>query len=313
MGLRVAVVGAGLMGGHHARNLAALPEVQLVAVVDPDRPRAEALAASVGAEPLFEVGALAGRVDAAIVATPAELHAPVARHLLEQGVHLLVEKPLATQLEDAAELYALAARRGLVLQVGHLLRFHAGFQALATLAPAPRRVLARRIVPGARDVGVSVLMDLMVHDLDLALRLVGEYPSACSARGLGEAGREDEVEVELAFPSGASASLLASRVRPGAERSLLAEGEGGSARLDFLEPASLSVERAGQMRSNTSFPAVNPLRAQLSAFVERVRLGSGAPEPAAELALLELAFTLQSALGSPRQAVTAPDRRSPIM
>lgn len=296
MELRVGLVGAGLMGGHHARNLVTLPGVRLVAVADVDRGRSEALARAVGAEPAFAAEALLGRVDAVVIATPAARHAEHTRLFLEAGAHVLVEKPLATSLEDARAAFALAGARGLVLQGGQLLRYHGAVRALLDEGVVPARLEARRLVQSDRALDVSVLMDLMVHDLDLALQLIGERPVEAAAWGLGPPGREDEVEARLRFPSGAEATLLASRARPSAERSLWVEGEGTSARLNFVEPCSLRVSRPGHSEVERPFLGENPLRAQLAEFVGRVRGQPSRFSPAADLDLLDLALHLQRTL-----------------
>ena len=296
MALRVGLVGAGLMGGHHARNLARTPTVRLVAVADPVLERARALAEPLGAAAESSAEALLGRVDAVVIAAPAETHTVLTRQYLEAGVHVLVEKPVATTLAEAEQSFALAAARGLVLQVGHLLRYHRGVGEMLGFGLQPERLEARRLMRTERGHDVSALMELMVHDLDLVLQLVGQAPVEACSWGRGPRGREHEVEVRLRFPSGASARLLASRVSDTPQRRLdLACGEDALA-LDFLEPCTLVHHRGGQLVSSRSFEGENPLAAQLAHFAARC-LGSGsALDPRVDLDLLALALRLQAAM-----------------
>src|SRR5687768_6073302 len=145
--IRTAVVGCGHFGRYHAEKFAASPAAELVAVVDREHPRAEALAARFGALPFDDAGALAGRVEAASVAVPTQAHCEVASRLLEAGIHVLVEKPIAASLAEADALIALAAARGRVLQVGHLERFNAAVLALADVLARPLFIESHRLAP----------------------------------------------------------------------------------------------------------------------------------------------------------------------
>lgn len=277
--LRAGVVGAGVMGANHARNLASLPDVRLVAVADPDLERARTLAAApgvagLGVEALADPELLFERVDLVVIASPASSHARLARAALLAGLHTLVEKPLATTLPEAESLLELARDRGLVLQGGQLLRFHGGVERLSAGVKAPNRLVARRVGRARRVQDVGVILDLLIHDLDLTLLLLGEEPSAVRASGYGAPGHEDHVEVELSFPSGASARLTAGRDSERTERTLELRSAAGAARLDFAD-----------------HPDENPLLAQLRHFVDCAR--GAAPRFPVEQDLRALALALR--------------------
>ncbi len=233
--LRVAVIGAGRLGGFHAQKLAARRDVELLAVVDPLPENRERTAAACGALALENFHSLLGRLDAAILATPATTHYALAAELLQAGVHLLVEKPLCTGREEATRLVALAQRRGLVLQVGHVERFNPAFQAAAAAIHRPRLVEARRaggFTFRAADVGV--VFDLMVHDIDLVLSLFGRLPKKIEAAGLSLLGRhEDVANVRLEFDDDAVAVLSAARISREAERRMRIWAANGFAEADL--------------------------------------------------------------------------------
>ena len=202
--MKVAVIGAGHMGRYHAEKFARLPGVELVAVVDPDPARAQ----------LSDYRKVLGSVQAAVIAVPTHLHHEVARACLEKGVHVLVEKPIAATLEEADDLVALAAQRKLVLQVGHVQRFSGAFQALARRVDRALYIDAERLAGfKQRGAEVNVILDLMIHDLDLALSLAHAEVSAVSACGFRVLTNDiDIASARVEFANGCVADLTASRV-----------------------------------------------------------------------------------------------------
>ena len=232
--LKIAVVGAGRLGGFHAQKLLALPQVELAAVVDPDPAARERLAGACNCLALAEHAPLLGHVDAAVIASPTRLHHAIARDFLRAGTHLLVEKPLAATADEAEELVRLArdhadqrrpalrdgARtvpgggRRLVLQVGHVERFNPALTAVTAHLGQPRYIEAVRTSGFTfRSMDVGVVLDLMIHDIDLVLSLVGELPRRVEAMGTALLGRhEDVAHARLEFPGGCAATLVASRV-----------------------------------------------------------------------------------------------------
>src|SRR5436190_13258367 len=182
--IRVGVVGLGAFGSHHARHYAAQAGARLVAVADSDVPRAYAAAEQYGAAAYRDHRGLIGKVDAASVTVPAALHHEVARDLIDAGIHVLVEKPLAADRESAADLVAHATRTGVTLQVGHIERFSPAFRALAERVRAPRLMsFVRHTVWQGRGADVDVVRDLMIHDIDLAVTLAGTPVVSIAASG----------------------------------------------------------------------------------------------------------------------------------
>jgi predicted dehydrogenase len=217
--LRVGVAGAGHFGRYHALKVAASKRSQLAGIFDTDQERAktvgwEAAASAMGFDALLDAS------DAVIIAAPAEAHYDLALQALRAGKHVLVEKPIAATLEQADEMDALAAARGVVLQVGHLERFSAAYQAMAGRVRAPLYIEATRIAPfKPRGTDVSVILDLMIHDLDLVLALIDSEIESVDAVGAPVASaHEDIANARLRFRNGAVATITASRISPRTER-----------------------------------------------------------------------------------------------
>ena len=201
--MRVAVIGAGHMGRFHAEKFARLPGVQ-VAVVDPDPARA----------PISDFRKVLGEVEAAVIAVPTNLHHQVARAFLERGLHVLVEKPLAATLDEADDLVNLASKKKAVLQVGHVQRYSTAFRALAKRVEKALYIDAERLAGfKQRGAEVDVILDLMIHDLDLALSLARSEVSGVSACGFRVLTNDiDIASARIEFANGCVADLSASRV-----------------------------------------------------------------------------------------------------
>ncbi len=217
--LRIGVAGAGHFGRYHALKVAASGRARLVGVYDPDTERAKTVGWEAGA-PDMPLDALLAGIDALIVAAPAEAHHALAVQALRMGKHVLVEKPVASTLAQADELATLVRETGLVLQVGHLERFSAAYQALARRTQAALYIDAVRIAPfKPRGTDVSVILDLMIHDLDLVLALVDSPIESVEAVGAPIASEfEDIANARLRFENGAVATITASRVSIRTER-----------------------------------------------------------------------------------------------
>ena len=217
--LRVGVAGAGHFGRYHALKVAASARTVLTGIYDPDLERAKTVGWEAGAKEMSFEDLLAAS-DAIIVAAPAEAHYDLAAQALRAGKHVLVEKPIAATLAQADELGGLARQHGLVLQVGHLERFSAAYQAMAGRIGAPLYIEATRIAPfKPRGTDVSVILDLMIHDLDLVLALVDSEIESVDAVGAPVASpHEDIANARLRFRNGAVATITASRISPRTER-----------------------------------------------------------------------------------------------
>jgi predicted dehydrogenase len=236
--LRVGVVGVGHLGRHHARLLGAMAGVELVGVVDSSAARAEEIAAASNTRPFTDPAALDGQVDAVTVAVPTESHLDVALRFIEQGVHVLVEKPLARTVDEADRLVAAAATRGVTLAVGHTERFNPAVSAARRLLRGPRFIEAHRLGTfPERSLDIDVVFDLMIHDLDIVLSIVGEPAVSVEAVGVPVlTPRIDIANVRLRFAGGCIANMTASRISRDRIR-----------KIRFFEPQSyLSVDYAAQ-------------------------------------------------------------------
>ena len=213
--LPVGVVGVGALGRHHARHLAALEEARLVGVYDTDAGRAQAVAAELGTTAFGDLDGLLDRVEAVTVAVPTPAHAEVGLRALERGVPVLMEKPLAATVVEADALIAAAARGGLQLQVGHIERYNRALRAAEPFLAGPRYIESQRLAPfQPRGTDVAVVLDLMIHDLDLVLHLTGGA-EATEVRASGLpllSSHLDIANARVEFANGAVALATASRV-----------------------------------------------------------------------------------------------------
>ncbi len=235
--LRLGVVGVGHLGKEHASILAAMPDVELVGVADPDAARAEAVALRCGTRAYAGHRALLGAVDAVVVAAPTAHHHAVACDFLRHGTPALVEKPLAAEPAPAEEMVDLARRHGAVLQVGHVERFNPAFEELCRRPLRPKYVSCERCGGfSGRSTDVGAVLDLMVHDLDLVLALVRAPVVAVWAMGAAVlGGHEDVARARLTFANGCVADLAASRVHPAPVRRMQVWGAEGYAGVDFAK------------------------------------------------------------------------------
>jgi predicted dehydrogenase len=293
--LRIGVVGAGHMGRLHAEKVAALRDeggrVELAGIVDIIPARAEELAWKVGSTAHTELRDLwAGddptsasstpRVDAVIVAVPTRSHYEVVSEALEAGLDVLVEKPIAANLAEAEKLLALATAGGRVLQVGHLEWFNSALERIRDRIREPRFVEAHRLGPFSdRATDIDIVRDLMIHDLDILQRILGEQPVKIDAVGTPVlTPNVDIANARLAFPSGCVANLTASRISTAPQRKLRFFQRDGCVAIDFLQQTATVFRR--QQRSGESPQIVteelevdrsDSLVSQLRSFVQAVR------------------------------------------
>jgi predicted dehydrogenase len=309
--LRAAVVGAGVFGRHHASKYARLPGVTLSAIADADSDARRLVAGQFGLIPWADWRDLLGKVDLVSVCTPASTHAEIVGAFLASGAHVLVEKPIATKLAEAEELICLAADRGLVLTVGHQERFVFAKSGLLDCGEVPLSVESVRAGPWTgRGADVSVVLDLMIHDLDLVHRLLPGAVIDVQALARSVHGRHpDEVSARLTFANGSSAELLASRSADSRMRSLRAVYADGTIEIDFL---------TRKVTNTTGRPLApldldDPLGESVAAFVNAVKGERAAlvrPEEAREalrtaLMIEEAAVPAIAVIASPRRALRA--------
>jgi predicted dehydrogenase len=288
--LRVAVIGVGHLGRHHARILSGLDDVQLTAVVDTVPERAAAAADATGARPLSDFREVLDLVDAVVVAVPTELHREVAMAFLERGAGVLIEKPIARSLAEADELLSAARRSGAVLGVGHTERYNPAVAAVLPLVTRPRFIEVHRLgsFPD-RSLDIDVVFDLMIHDLDIILSMVKSDVAALEAVGVPVlTQRFDIANARLRFADGCIANVTASRISRERVR-----------KIRFFQPdAYISIDYAAQevegyrlVRRDGQRPDIQggqlpitreePLKRELEDFVAAVR-GKRSPQVTAE-------------------------------
>lgn len=266
------------MGKNHARVLSGLPGAQLTAIYDLDRARAEELASLYGAKAVTTLEELAAEVDAAAVAVPTIAHRQVAGFLLEQGKHVLVEKPLSESLTEAQELVALADAKGLVLQVGHIERFNPVMKQLESRMQQPRFIEATRLSPFPnRSMDIGVVLDVMIHDLEIILHLVRSPVVSVDAVGVPVlTRREDIANARLRFANGCVANVTSSRVSDKKMRKIQVFHGEGYISLDYQEQSGHMYRREGMGIAREDVPVEKdePLKLELAAFVDCARQGA---------------------------------------
>jgi len=296
--MRTAVVGVGYLGRFHAQKYASLPRSQLIAVADPNAAAAAAVAAELGVESLTDHRALLGKVDAVSVVTPTPTHFAIAREFLEAGAHVLVEKPMTVTVEEGEALVAAAKAARRILQVGHLERFNAALQSVQPILTVPRFIESARLAPfKQRGTDVDVVLDLMIHDIDLILSIVRSPVVAVDAIGTSVFSREiDIANARLRFANGCVANATASRVSLKVERKLRLFQDDAYLSVD-LHNKVLTVIRKGAGVGADGMPQVaieernyeqgDALREEIDAFLQAAA-GERAPAVTGEDGLLAL-------------------------
>ncbi|MBN8891466.1 MAG: Gfo/Idh/MocA family oxidoreductase [Rhodospirillales bacterium] len=316
--LRIGVAGAGYFGRFHALKVAASPRAVLSGITDPDPARAAALAQEAGA-PALGWQALLAASDAIVVAAPAEAHFELADAALAAGRHVLVEKPIAATLDQADRLAARAAAAGRVLQVGHLLRYTAEYQAITARMRRPVYIECVRIAPfKPRGTDVSVILDLMIHDLDLALLLVDSELDGVDAMGMAVASPLDDIaNARLRFRNGCVVSITASRISLRTERKMRLFSQEGYMTVDFTTRRLTMIGREpgagmpvpgmpGAVMEEVSWTDHDALAAEHAAFVAAVLDGAPvAVDAAAGRRALAAALAVMAALADSRAKAKA--------
>lgn len=282
--LRAAVIGVGYLGRFHAQKWAQLAGVDLAGVVDSDAARASAVAAEVGSVAYTDYRDLLGQVDLVSVVVPTEHHYRVVRDCLEAGVHVLVEKPITQTVEEADALIELARDRDLLLQVGHLERFNPAWLALRPHVTTPLFIEAHRLAPfKPRGTDVSVVLDLMIHDLDLILSVVGS--PVADVRASGTPVLTDGIDIgnaRIEFENGCVANLTASRVSVGTLRKMRLFLKDQYLAIDFGERRVNAARRSEDANEPIALevipvPAGDALMNEIEAFARAVRQGEAVP------------------------------------
>ncbi len=311
--LRVAVIGAGHMGRHHARIYADLDTCELVAVVDKDQARAQEIASKHGGRALTSASDVTSELDAVSVAVPTVYHAEVAIPLLERGVAVLVEKPLAPDSNAARQLLDASRKHNRVLQVGHSERFNPVVQAMLRMGVTPRFIETQRVSPFTfRSADIGVVFDMMIHDIDIVLHLVKQREYTVDAVGVNVLGPyEDVANARIRFANGSVANLTASRLALKTERRIRVFAPTGYLTMDYQKKSGIAIKLADNLdlirmakernfedlsqMANLDFGSMvkieplqvedtEPLRAEIESFldsVQRARSAGSDPHPSA--------------------------------
>lgn len=304
---RVGVIGAGGLGQHHVRIMGELPEAELVGFYEARPARAAEIAATLKAKPFESIDALLAEVDAVTIVVPTPAHYEVAKQALERGVHVLVEKPFTATIEQADDLLELAAAKGAIVQIGHVERFNRAIRAALPYVDTPKFIESDRLAPfNPRGSDVAVVLDLMIHDIDLILTLVGEQVMSVSAVGVGVLTPSvDIANARLGFVTGAVANITASRVSRDRMRKVRIFQQSGYLSLDL---AAGNGEFYSLRRDVDLAALVKGGPLALEAFVERVPLEAPEGEPLR----LEFESFIAAVQGRAPVAVTGADGREAL-
>lgn len=287
--LRAGVIGVGYLGRFHAQKYAALGDVDLVGIADVSRQRAEEVAAEVGTTAFIDYRELLGQVDLVSIVVPTQYHFPVAKDCLEAGCHILLEKPVTQTVEEADELIRMAADRRLVFQVGHLERFNPAILALKGVLKGPLFIESHRLAPfKPRGTDVNVVLDLMIHDIDIILNMVPSSVKLINSVGVPVLSHEvDIANARLQFENGCVANVTASRVSREAMRKIRIFQPDAYISIDYQERKISIFRKGGEgfpipglpnvTMEEKSFEQGDALRTEIIAFVDAVKTGSTPP------------------------------------
>jgi predicted dehydrogenase len=273
--LRVAVVGVGNLGKHHARIYSELPGVELAGVVDIDPRAAEKVARRYGTRAYGRLGDLPGRLDAVSVVVPTDAHRPVALDALNRGAHVLLEKPIALTTKEATEIIDYARDRKLVLQVGHIERFNPAIVALRKILSRVGFIEVHRLAQYKKQgTEVGVVLDLMIHDIDIVLNLVNSPISDIQAVGIPVlSASEDIANARICFESGCIANMTASRISFEKMRKIRIFQSNAYISLDYQNQEGMIYRREADriVREKMPLEKDEPLKLELQSFLECVR------------------------------------------
>jgi predicted dehydrogenase len=274
---RVGVVGAGSLGFHHIRILRDLSGVQLSGFVETKRERTQEVEKELGVKSHPSLDSLLDASDAVVVVVPTSAHFAVASAAIERGKHVFIEKPITTTLEEADALLALAKQKGVIVQIGHIERFNQAVRAALPYVSKPRFIDSERLAPfSPRGSDVAVVLDLMIHDIDLLLTLVGSEAKEISAVGVPVlTPMLDIANARVTFTSGAVANITSSRISRERKRKIRIFQQSGYLSLDL----AAGTGEFFRLRSDIDPLAVRAAPADITAFVDRIKLEAPAGEP----------------------------------
>ena len=283
--LKTAVIGVGYLGKFHAQKYAMLDKSDLVAVVDSDRDTAKGIAGQYGCKALTDYHELLGKVDAVSIAAPTTLHHQIARDFLENDTHVLIEKPITVTVDQADDLIKLAITHDLMIQVGHLERFNAAMMDLSHVLKTPKFIESHRLAPfNPRATDVNVILDLMIHDIDIILDIVKSDIQEIRASGTPVLTNSTDIaNVRLEFENGCVANVTASRVSAKTERKMRIFQEDAYIAVDFHN-RSLDIYRKGEKELHPGIPEIvnekstyddsDALKLEIMAFLDSIDKGT---------------------------------------
>ena len=278
--VKVGVVGVGYLGQHHARIYSEIPETTLVGVVDINQERAREIAKRYSTTPYYDYRELFGKIDAVSIVVPTVLHRLIAGHFIEEGINILIEKPVTTTLEEARELMEMANRKKVILQVGHIERFNSAVIELSKIIDRPVFIDCYRMGPYTnRNTDVGVVLDLMIHDIDIVMSIVKSKVTKISAFGYPVFSRQEDIaNSQILFENGCIANLTASRITRKKIRRMEVTEVDAFISIDYLEQ-----ELAVYKKTTTGVPPIlmdkpmmqkgEPLRFELEHFTRCVKNG----------------------------------------
>jgi predicted dehydrogenase len=302
--LRVGVIGVGYLGQFHAEKYARMNDVELVGVVDIEKKRAEIVAEKVNAKPYTDYKSLFGNVDAVSIAAPTSVHFVIARDFLKKNIDIMIEKPITETTEEADELIHLAESRDLIIQVGHLERFNPAIVALKDIVKKPMFIESHRLsIFQGRCTDVSVVLDLMIHDIDLILNFVRSKIRAVYASGVPVVSEHvDIANARLEFENGCVANVTASRISTKNERKIRLFQRDAYVSVDFSKKEITAIQQTGSVDSGLipgmdvkqmSFETGDALENELKSFINAV-IHREPPEVTAQMGrdALEIALNI---------------------
>ena len=309
MSLKVGVAGAGAMGRNHARVFSLLEGVELAAIYDQDVERAKEIAGEFGGKAVDSLDDLAECVDAATVAVPTVVHRAVGCGLMDHGVHVLMEKPIADSLDDARALIEKSQEKSCVLQVGHIERFNPVMRELEKRLSGPRFIEAHRLSPFPnRSIDIGVVLDLMIHDLEIILHLVNSPVESVDAVGVAVmTAREDIANARIRFENGCVANVTSSRISPEKMRKIRVFQGDCYLSLDYQEQSAgmYMMTDDGIEKVEVEVEKDEPLKLELASFVECASKGE-APQVSGQqgAAALDLALEITNIISRSAPAMT---------
>lgn len=307
--VKTGVVGVGAMGRNHARVYADLENAELAAVCDSDKDRAQEIADEFGGQAVTDLAEFASLVDAATVATPSVTHREIGAQLLSAGVHCLIEKPIADNPEDARALVDLAHEFDCLLQVGHIERFNPVLGKLEERLTAPKFIEVHRLSPFPnRSMDVGVVLDVMIHDLEIVLHLVRSPIANIDAVGVPVlTQREDIANARIRFENGCVANITASRISPEKMRKIRVFQHDAYLSLDYQAQEGKMMRREGMqiVPEDVVIEKDEPLKLELASFVDCVAEGQGPKVSGAQAAAaLEVAIQITELIAADNPLAT---------